>query len=96
MYSGLTNVRQKLNETCTRLISDIPGIRIGIIANGDYCDSEVYVVRYFDLTTDVNALCEFASNVPQTGGGGKAVRHMNGPSGERSSWIEARTALKPL
>ncbi|KAH3751130.1 hypothetical protein DPMN_185676 [Dreissena polymorpha] len=70
MFSVLTNVRQKQNETCTRLISDIPGIRIGIIANGDNCDSDVYVVRYFDLTTDVNALCQFANNVPQTGGGG--------------------------
>ena len=61
-------VRTKLRETCIRLMRDIPNIRIGIMANGDYCDS--YVVRYHDLTTDVESIVDFAKGVPSTGGGG--------------------------
>lgn len=44
-------------------------MRIGIMAVGDYCDYTTYVVRYMDLTTDVEALVDFAKNVPATGGG---------------------------
>lgn len=38
------------------------------MANGDYCDN--YVVRYQDLTTDVETILDFTNNVPRTGGGG--------------------------
>lgn len=38
------------------------------MANGDYSDN--YVVRYQDLTTDVDTIVDFANNVPRTGGGG--------------------------
>ncbi|XP_052796049.1 uncharacterized protein LOC128228656 isoform X2 [Mya arenaria] len=70
MYSCIERVRRDLQETCSRLLSEIPGIRIGIMANGDYSDSKVYVVRYVDLTTNVNDVCNFANTVPRTGGGG--------------------------
>ncbi|KAK3595181.1 hypothetical protein CHS0354_002782 [Potamilus streckersoni] len=69
MYSYLTKVRQKLRESCERLLRDIPNIRIGIIAHGDYCDYSKYVIRYVDLTSDVDTLVQFAENVPCTGGG---------------------------
>ncbi|GFO13410.1 von Willebrand factor type a [Plakobranchus ocellatus] len=70
MYSYLTEVRRKLRECCTRLIQDIPNIRISIIAQGDYCDSEsLYAVRVLDLTSDVQSLVDFANNVPSTSGG---------------------------
>lgn len=63
-------VRQKLRECCTRLIQDIPNIRIGLVAHGDYCDAKSsYVLRMIDLTSDVQALVDFASSVPSTGGG---------------------------
>ena len=35
MYPCLTQVRRKIKETVTRLLDEIPGIRIGIIAHGD-------------------------------------------------------------
>lgn len=69
MYRCLSVVRQKLRETCQRLIRDVPRIRIGIMAHGDYCDYSTYVTRYTDLTTDVDTLVDFAEHVPSTGGG---------------------------
>ncbi|KAK3799306.1 hypothetical protein RRG08_048813 [Elysia crispata] len=70
MYGYLREVRQKLRQCCTRLLQDIPNIRISIIAQGDYCDSESqYAVRILDLTSDVQSLVDFANNVPATSGG---------------------------
>ncbi|XP_076444099.1 uncharacterized protein LOC143282368 [Babylonia areolata] len=70
MYSCLDLVRTKLRECCTRLIQDIPNIRIGIIAHGDYCDeSNPYVISCLDLTSDVQALVDFVRDVPKTSGG---------------------------
>ncbi|XP_067664812.1 uncharacterized protein [Haliotis asinina] len=70
MYGCLNEVRRKLRETCSRLITDIPSIRIGLMAHGDYFDQEYeYVLRSVDLTADVQRLVTFAKNVPQTGGG---------------------------
>ncbi|WP_230966249.1 hypothetical protein [Nostoc sp. NZL] len=39
MYPCLTQVRRKIKNTVTRLIDEIPLIRIEIIAHGDYCDA---------------------------------------------------------
>ncbi|XP_046581088.1 uncharacterized protein LOC124288578 [Haliotis rubra] len=70
MYGCLNEVRQKLRETCSRLLTDIPSIRIGLMAHGDYCDHEYqYVLRSIDLTAEVQRLVSFAKDVPQTGGG---------------------------
>lgn len=62
----LAEVRKKVKETITRLMKDIPKIRIGIIAHGDYCDYTNYVVKKVDLTDDVDALCSFVESVPGT------------------------------
>lgn len=70
MYPCLTQVRRKIKETVTRLLDEIPGIRIGIIAHGDYCDAgSTYVTKKFDLSGDLDAICKFVENVEQTGGG---------------------------
>ena len=52
-----------------RLLRDVPMIRVGLIAHGDYCDHRNYVVRSHDLSADADSLKEFACNVPSTGGG---------------------------
>ena len=52
-----------------KLLADIPNIRIGIIAHGDYCDYNTYVVKIQDLTSDVDTLVNFAQSTPSTGGG---------------------------
>ena len=70
MYPCLTQVRRKIKDTVSRLLDEIPGIRIGIIAHGDYCDAkETYVTKIFDLSGDVDKICDFVINVEATGGG---------------------------
>ena len=70
MYPCLTQVRRKIKETVTRLLDEIPGIRIGIIAHGDYCDAgSTYVTKHLDLSGDVATICNFVQNVQPTGGG---------------------------
>jgi transcriptional regulator with XRE-family HTH domain len=69
MYPCLTQVRRYIHDTARRLFSDIPRLRIGIIAHGDYCDSNVYVTKILDLTNDVSRVCDFIMNTPPTYGG---------------------------
>jgi hypothetical protein len=70
MYPCLTQVRRNLKTTITRLLDEIPGIRIGIIAHGDYCDAgSTYVTKHLDLAGDVDIICNFVQTVGPTGGG---------------------------
>ena len=70
MYPCLTQVRRKVKETVTRLLTEIPGMRIGIIAHGDYCDKgSSYVTKHFKLSDDAAAICKFVQEVGPTGGG---------------------------
>ena len=55
MYACLGEVRRKIQETIARLQRDIPGIRIAVIAHGDYCDAgHYYVTKHIDFTDDGN------------------------------------------
>ena len=70
MYPCLTQVRRKIKNTVSRLLNEIPGIRIGIIAHGDYCDEKTtYITKIFDLCGDVDKICDFVQNVEPTFGG---------------------------
>lgn len=70
MSACLAEVRTKLQEIVSRLLTDIPNIRIGIIAHGDYCDSfSSYVINKCDLCADVTKLLDFVQNTGSTGGG---------------------------
>lgn len=74
MYPALTQVRKEVEATVRRLHKDIPEIRIGVIAHGDYCDNpslggNSYVIKSLNLTEDVNAICNFVQNVGLTNGG---------------------------
>lgn len=68
MYPCLTQVRRQVEQTVKRLFRDIPNIRIGIIAHGDYCDGPA-VISKFDLSTNQEAICRFVRNVEPTYGG---------------------------
>jgi len=68
MSACLGEVRKKVSETVTRLMKDIPNIRIGIIAHGDYCDGKI-AISVLDLSQDVKSICNFVNTVSSTGGG---------------------------
>ena len=63
-------MRQRLKETVSRLIQEVAGIRIGLVAHGDYVDWRTYVVKTQDLTADVDDLVKFVTKAPRTMGGG--------------------------
>jgi len=72
MYGHLNEVRKKLHESVERLHRDIKGIRIGVLAIGDYCDAcnpNSYAVKAFDLSTDLKGIVGFVNGVAQTSGG---------------------------
>lgn len=70
MYPCLTQVRRKIGSTVARLMKEVPGIRIGVIAHGDYCDAGTsYVTKALDLTDDQGAVCRFVERVGPTFGG---------------------------
>jgi hypothetical protein len=70
MYPCLTQVRRKIKQTVTRLMDELPLIKIGIIAHGDYCDQDsTYVTKILGICDDVDQICDFVQNVEPTGGG---------------------------
>jgi hypothetical protein len=70
MYPCLTQVRRSLSNTVNRLFTDIPNLRIGVIAHGDYCDAHnTYVTKILNLTADKGEIVSFINGVGQTGGG---------------------------
>ncbi|EGC32371.1 hypothetical protein DICPUDRAFT_81796 [Dictyostelium purpureum] len=67
MNAVIVEVRKKLLETITHLMKEIPLIRIGIMAMGDFCEEKpLYTL---DLTTDVNKIVSFINGVKSTNGG---------------------------
>ncbi|MBI4276536.1 VWA domain-containing protein, partial [Candidatus Uhrbacteria bacterium] len=70
MYPCLARVRRELRAAIVRLFAKVPGIRIGIIAHGDYCDrNRPYVTKRFPLSNDADAVYNFVSDVSPTHGG---------------------------
>lgn len=70
MFPCLTQVRRVVKETVNRLFKDVPTIRIGVIAHGDYCDEgSTYVTKHFDFSDNKAKICDFITNVKATGGG---------------------------
>jgi hypothetical protein len=70
MYPCLSEVRRRVDATATRLFKEVPNLRVGIIAHGDYCDAgRTYVTKHLQLTNDPNAVSYFVKNVEATHGG---------------------------
>lgn len=69
MYPCLGQVRNNLASLIPKLLA-IPGVRIGIIAHGDYCDERTsYITKMLDFTTNEKDIVHFVKNVGPTGGG---------------------------
>ena len=70
MYPCLQQVRNNVSALVSELFKEIPDLRIGIIAHGDYCDAGVsYVTKMVDLSRDEEKICSFVRNVGRTHGG---------------------------
>src|SRR5438309_7055523 len=70
MSSCIQQVRKNIKNITERLFKEISGIRIGIVAHGDYCDEKsTYLMKSIDLTSDMNKIIEFINNVENTDGG---------------------------
>lgn len=72
MKRCLDAVRGKMRDMLRTLKTDIPAIRLGVIAHGDYDTDHTYTIKHEDLTDNVERLCRFVTSVKGTGGG-----HMN-------------------
>jgi len=68
MYPCLSQVRRQVQETVQRLFRDIPDLRVGIIAHGDYCDGARAITK-FDLSSSQRGICAFVRSVQSTFGG---------------------------
>jgi len=70
MYPCLTQVRRNIKQTVTRLYEEVPDIKIGVIAHGDYCDARsTYVIKHLELTDDAARIIKFVETVGPSGGG---------------------------
>jgi hypothetical protein len=73
MYPCLTQVRREAVSFLKRLFADIPNIKIGVIAHGDYCDEgTTYVTKEHELSANETSLIKFVNNCGNTGGGDAA------------------------
>lgn len=70
MYPCLTQVRNRVTELVTRLFDNIPDLRIGIIAHGDYCDAgRTYVTKALQFSTNLDRIKDFVNMTGPTHGG---------------------------
>lgn len=70
MAPCIGEVRRNVEAALTPLFKEIPNLKIGIIAHGDYCDeTRYYVTKSVDLTNDLHKLTQFVRNTGPTGGG---------------------------
>jgi hypothetical protein len=70
MAGVLGQVRKRSKELVERLFKEIPELRVGVMAHGDYSDAKTkYLLRKVDLTDDKQAVLKFIKSVPATFGG---------------------------
>lgn len=70
MYPCLGQVRKNLEKVVGDLFKEVPNLRVGMIAHGDYCDiGRTYLSQHVDLTKDIYKLTQFARQVGPSGGG---------------------------
>lgn len=81
MYPVLNRVRQELESVIGNLFKEIPNLRIGLGANGDYGDLKYsgYTTKYQNLTTNIYDLVKFVRETNSTAGfgnGGEAYEQV--------------------
>jgi hypothetical protein len=69
MTQCLDEVRGRVGDMIQRLQADIPNIRIAVIAHGDYCDADIYVIKWIDFGASLPEMSDFVKNTTGTAGG---------------------------
>ena len=69
MAACIAQVRRQIKEVATDLLKKIPGIRIALIAHGDYHKESGYLMKQCDFTTDIKKLTDFVNSADRTCGG---------------------------
>lgn len=70
MAPAIRQVRSNVRALLREMFADVPNLRMGIIAHGDYCDAgTTYVTREHRLTDDEDSLISFLDTCGDTGGG---------------------------
>lgn len=68
MQPCIANVRKHIEKTCEELFENIPNLKIGFIAHGDYCDGpKCYTI--LPLTNKKEEVFNFVRTAPNTSGG---------------------------
>jgi hypothetical protein len=68
MRSVIDSVRTNLTSTVDRLFKEVDGIRIGLLAHGDYCDYPEMMWK-LDLSNDIIKIKNFIIGAKNTSGG---------------------------
>jgi len=68
MSSCIADVRRNIEKVSDKLFNEIPGLRLAIIAHGDYCDKEK-TISILDFTNDKESIKKFIKDAPDTSGG---------------------------
>jgi len=68
MSSCIADVRRNIEKVSAKLFDQIPGLRLAIIAHGDYCDGED-TINILDFTNDKESIKKFIKDAPDTSGG---------------------------
>ena len=95
MYPCLSQVRRNVEKLVRSLFDKIAGIRIAIMAHGDYCDGKK-VLTILDFSTNPEAICKFVRTVEPTNGGDSdecyefvlnRARTLNWTSGKNKAFV---------
>jgi len=68
MAPCIRQVRRKVSQLVGTLLTEIPDMRIAILAHGDYIDKE-RILTAMDFSANKRAICEFVNEVEDTYGG---------------------------
>jgi hypothetical protein len=70
MSQVIKEIRKNIVDLTKKLFDEISGLKISIVAHGDYCDEKsTYLMKYVDFTDDMDSLIKFVKETGDTGGG---------------------------
>lgn len=68
MSGCIGQVRKKVDSLVDELFDKIPGINIGIVSHGDYCDKDL-LMSHIDISKDKDSIKKFIKESKNTSGG---------------------------